>query len=599
MELIMLKYSNGYENVKGPGRNTVKLLRFSHFEITLNQRGVRMAKVLPKDYGSYLWRGGEAIAVEKEAERFTLIPAYREKLERVSRLPGVQRVKPLNQQIYRVEINAMERDSAMALLRSAPFNGIVHHAYHPKGESDTVYYLTDKIIVKLLPEGSVAEFEQLLAKYKLNFIKEYERLPRTYLLQVTASSGENPLKIANRLAEEAPVASAEPNLVNRFLPSFIPNDPLFKRQWHLAAAAGPQLVAEASVNAPEAWDHTLGERRVTVAIIDDGFDLNHPDFSGAGKIVHPRDYVDGDAHPFPEAFRGDYHGTPCAGVALAESNGRGTVGAAPGCALMPVRFPLTADDDLLIEIFNETGSIADVISCSWGPPPVYSPLPTALDDTLTDLAVCGGPRGQGVVIVVAAGNFNAPLRSQGVPGGFEWLDYGSGLIHRTFGRILNGFAAHPKVVTVAASTSLNKHAAYSNWGPEVSIAAPSNNFHPLDPNQYVGGLGIWTTDNEQYGLGFTANSNYTGNFGGTSSAAPLAAGVAALVLSANPKLTAAEVKQILQETADKIVDPDPDPILGTNRGQYDSQGRCDWFGYGKVNAAQAVQKALQLAENKP
>jgi hypothetical protein len=59
----------------------------------------------------------------------------------------------------------------------------------------------------------------------------------------------------------------------------------------------------------------------------------------------------------------------------------------------------------------------------------------------------------------------------------------------------------------------------------------------------------------------------------------------------NPHLSAAEVKDILQVTADKIKDRDLDIISGTNRGQYDAQGRCDWFGFGKVNAAQAVAEA--------
>ena len=65
-------------------------------------------------------------------------------------------------------------------------------------------------------------------------------------------------------------------------------------------------------------------------------------------------------------------------------------------------------------------------------------------------------------------------------------------------------------------------------------------------------------------------------------------------MSANPDLTAQQVKRILQETADKIVDSDPDPQLGLRGGTYDSNGHCQWFGYGKVNAARAVQAAQQM-----
>lgn len=134
---------------------------------------------------------------------------------------------------------------------------------------------------------------------------------------------------------------AEHNMVNRFQPAYIPADRYFRRQWHLSSAAGIQLVAEASVNATEAWDITRGDHRIVVAVVDDGFDLDHPDFQGVDKVVFPKDYVDRDANPFPESQAGDYHGTPCAGVAIAESNGRGVVGIAHGCAFMPVRFPFT------------------------------------------------------------------------------------------------------------------------------------------------------------------------------------------------------------------------------------------------------------------
>lgn len=549
------------------------------------------AKSKSEDVGRYVWRGGRKIELEKEDDRFTVQPSSPEQLERLRGAPGVREIKPVTNQVFKVFTTAPDRDSTMATVRSEAFKAVAHHAYRPKGTEGTVFYLTDKIIVRFDPKATDAQIDKLLRQYGLKLLKEYESQPNTYLVQVTASSSENPIKVANRLAEEKIVTSAEPNMVNRFQPAFIPNDGYFSRQWHLKSKKRPQLVADASVNAPEAWDVTRGERSVVVAVIDDGFDLNHPDFKGPGKVVFPKDYVDGDANPFPESSAGDYHGTPCGGVAIAESNGRGVVGVAHACAFMPVRFPLSADDDLMIEIFEEVGQNADVISCSWGPPPVFAPLSTAVFDTFKRLATSGGPRGKGCVICFAAANFNAPIRDPDNSGGFIWLDYGSGVLRRTVGPILNGLAAHPNVVAVSASTSLNKHSAYSNWGAEISVCAPSNNFHPLDPQHFVPGRGIWTTDNEAFGEGFTGHSRYTGRFGGTSSATPLTAGVAALVLSANAALGATEVKEILQTTADKIVDTDPDIVLGTNRGRYNSKGRCDWFGFGKVNAAKAVAEA--------
>ncbi|MFM6247624.1 MAG: S8 family serine peptidase, partial [Dolichospermum sp.] len=170
---------------------------------------------------------------------------------------------------------------------------------------------------------------------------------------------------------------------------------------------------------------------------------------------------------------------------------------------------------------------------------------------------------------------------------------------------LSGFAIHPDVITVSASTSLNKKAAYSNWGDNISVCAPSNNAPPGMWFQETGfvytqpaivsslfGLGILTTD--QIGAAGYDSGNFTNNFGGTSSATPIVAGVAALVLSANPDLTAQQVKQILQDTADKIVDNNPDPQLNIDGGTYDSNGYSQWFGYGKVNAAKAVRLAKQM-----
>ncbi len=71
----------------------------------------------------------------------------------------------------------------------------------------------------------------------------------------------------------------------------------------------------------------------------------------------------------------------------------------------------------------------------------------------------------------------------------------------------------------------------------------------------------------------------------------MVAGVAGLILSINPHLTARQVREILQTTADKIVDSNPDPQLGLSYGSYNGQGHSQWFGYGKVNAFAAVQAA--------
>jgi hypothetical protein len=144
-------------------------------------------------------------------------------------VPGVRNIAVTNQ-VFKVETTVTERDSAMTALRSDAFNTIAHHAYRPKDAEGTVFYLTDKIIVQFDPKATSAQIDRLLEKYKLKVHKEYEG-EKKLLVEVTSGSGENPIKIANRLAEEA-LYRLRPNMAidsNRH--SFLPM--AFKRQWHL------------------------------------------------------------------------------------------------------------------------------------------------------------------------------------------------------------------------------------------------------------------------------------------------------------------------------------------------------------------------------
>lgn len=540
-----------------------------------------------------LLRGGKAISIEREPDFFTTIIPDKQLLPELERMPDVQQVKQVLNNVYKVRSVSGERDELMSKMRrQLPRGAVVHHAYHPIGDPITRYYITDQIIVCFTSgiAAADADAEKLFAKHQLEIIKFYPSAERpTYLVQVTDATGMNPLKCAVALQEAPEIDFAEPNLINRFEEAYLPTDTLFERQWHLRSWAGLDVIAGADVDAPNAWEISRGSRSVTVAVIDDGFELTHPDLNGPGKIPFQIDFVDNDNNPLPTQTAGDYHGTPCAGVAIGEENGQGIVGVAPGCSFLPVRFPLSADDNLLWEIFEYAGQRADVLSCSWGPVPVYAPLNQFNYDQFTRLTRSGSPTGKGCVVLFAAGNYNAPIKDLDNTF-FRWRDPSRGIVIQR-GAILNGHAAHPDIITVAASTSLNKKAWYSNWGVEISICAPSNNFHPIDPTIVPPGRGIWTTDNEDYGYDFARGSRYTGDFGGTSSATPLAAGVAALIRSVNPELSALEIKEILEKSADKIVDQEADPVLGTQKGNYDSGGHSEWFGFGKVNAAKALAMA--------
>ncbi len=540
-----------------------------------------------------LYRGGQSIDIEKEPEFITAILPKQELVPQVQAIHEVQHIKPVFRNVYKIKTSAGATDEVSDQLRSQFASQCVfHHAYQPVGDSITRYYLTDKLVVNFKAGTTHSTIETLLEKAGLIYLREFSDTSPTLLLQVSSSAGMNPVKLSQALLNDPNVEWAEPNLINRFIQhdQVIPTDELFAKQWHLNSRDDIEMVRDADVDAPKAWAVSRGSREVVVAVIDDGFDLRHPDLSGTGKIVFPKDFIDGDIRPFPEASNNDYHGTPCAGVAVGNWNGQGIVGIAPECAFLPIRFPLSADDNLLWDIFDYAGDHADIISCSWGPPPVFDPLSTLLRRKFKSLTDNGGKSGKGAVVCFAAGNYNAPLRDA-ENRSFIWRHPNYGLMENKR-KILNGYCTHEDVIAVAASTSQNRKSLYSNWGKEINVCAPSDNWNPLDQLVKVPGRGIWTTDNERFGLGFSRSSIYTGSFGGTSSATPLVAGIAALIRSANPDLSAREIRAILENSADKIVDTIPDDILQHQKGTYDEQGHSEWFGYGKVNAAKALALAV-------
>lgn len=364
-----------------------------------------------------------------------------------------------------------------------------------------------------------------------------------------------------------------------------------RRQWYLKSFDAGQIVRGADINAMGAWKITKGDRRIVIAIIDGGFDLTHPNLNLPDKIVFPANYISSKSSTSSKNSYGANHGTMCAGIAVAENKSRGMVGVAPGCSFMPVTVSPEANEKLMIKVFQQAALHADVISCSWSPPPIYAPLSRQLYDTIEEIASKGGPRKKGVVICFSASNYNAPLNDPDNRQ-FFWLDKSTGSIKITHGPILNGYATHPNVIAVSASTSLNKKAAYSNWGKEISVCAPSNNFHPfVEKGRVEGYTRIWTTDNRTED--HVKNNGYTGRFGGTSCSTALVAGVAGLVLSANPELTAAEVKQLLQNTADKIGERGADEKPEQQKGIY-LNGHSEWFGYGKINAGKVVRLAKRM-----
>ena len=557
--------------------------------------------VADDNIGVILQRGGEELILYKVNDRFTVATAAGAKSSDVIDAMGIEQYQFIpfgsGNRIPLIEFTVIpsELEAAISRARELDTVGFASHVYQIREDPETPIYLTNEIVVQFDPETPTPEQEAIALEVGLRQVEPILGIPNTYVYRVTKQATENPVKITNRLMRHPRVLTAEPNIILPTSAHYRPRDPLYPRQWYLHHNGGSQLASNSHISVEQAWDITRGDRSVVIAVTDDSVEIDHPDFQGPGKIVAPRDFKDKDFLPLP-GRASDNHGTACAGVCVAEENGQGVVGVAPGCALMPIRTSGYLDDASIDKLFDWAITHgAAVISCSWGASAVYFPLSLRQRAAVTRAAT-QGRNGKGCVVVFAAGNANRP--TQGIVNERGWPR--NAIAGRT--EWLSGFAVHPDVIAVSATTSLNQKAAYSNWGPNISVSAPSNNAPPgmwlqstgfistpPEVRQYLPGLGVFTAD--RLGAAGYDPSDYTSGFGGTSSACPVVAGVAALVLSVNPELTAFEVKKILQDTTDKIVDPAADLQFGHKLGTYDSNGHSQWFGYGKVNAYKAVRAA--------
>ena len=561
--------------------------------------------VLPEQEGVILQRGGEELRLSKVKNRLTLCLTDTSVLQPLIAKWQPQQVRNItpqavNQSPVIVEwlLPAQQLEEALAQLRTNAAILYASHVYSMDVSPGTYVYLANELTVQFAEGLPIVTIEKIAQSLGLRRTHALADSGNTYCFVVGPTARQNPLKIANQLARRSDVLLAEPNIIMAAAPLYRPTDGRYPEQWYLFHQdSAADLASQAHVSAEKAWDITRGSRSVVIAITDDGFDLAHPDLQGAGKIVAPRDLKNRDGLPTPTA---DYenHGTAVAGVALAEETGQGIVGIAPGCSFMPIQTTGFLDDTSIEQMFDwAIAQGADIISCSWSPAAVYFPLSRRISLAIKQAAT-RGRNGKGCVVLFSAGNANRPLE-----GRVEESGWPRNLLSGATAW-LSGFAIHPDVITVSASTSLNRKAAYSNWGGHISVAAPSNNAPPnmaLSAGTFDTGPPIRSrligravlTSDRTGDKGYTTD-DYTG-FGGTSSACPLVAGIVGLMLSANPDLTASDIKRLLQSTTDKIVDPDPDPQLGQTYGTYNSKGHSDWFGYGKVNAYKAVVAAQAAA----
>jgi subtilisin family serine protease len=419
--------------------------------------------------------------------------------------------------------------------------------------------VTDEILARFFPEYAEPEVRAFCAENDLSLKGKTRGRLNVYVLRLNDPKSHSCLEVANSLNGMGGIVWAEPNFLFPIKRNTV--DPLYGDQWHLNNRGQGGGRSDADVDAPEAWALQMGDPNIVIAITDDGVDLDHEDLevwynpgeSGDGK---ENNGVDDDGNGYVDDYRGwdffdndndpnpidpeDNHGTACTGVAAARGdNGLGVAGMAYGCPALSIKIcrgDNFIDTRTIGEAIEYSADLADVISCSWGGDYDISYVMDGID-----YAVTSGRGGLGCAVFCATGN---------------GADMGEGILFP---------ARYINTIAVGACNNMGTWSSYSQYGNEIDFVTPSDG----------GTLAITTTDRTG-SAGYNSGS-YFQNFGGTSSATPLAAGIAALILSMEPMTSASDIRDIMRNTCDKIG--------GT---PYDDSGWNKYYGHGRVNAYKAL-----------
>ena len=374
-----------------------------------------------------------------------------------------------------------------------------------------------------------------------------EELPGAWIVDVEQSTGP---ELFSQLQESGQIEAFYPLVENDMLPRWVPNDPKFSDQWHLQNTGQSSGTSGEDVNITGAWNTYRGAG-IVIGIVDDGLDWNHPDLDNYYESTLDYDFCGNDGDPTPAS--NDPHGTASAGVAAGVGdNNIGVSGSAPraGLAGLQLISCSTTDTRESSALSHERQNI-DIYSNSWGPSDngetLEAPGPLMLAAMENDALL--GRNGLGNIITWAAGN------------GLTDDDNSN----------YDGYANLRYTIAVTAVSHNGDQSYYAEPGANILVASPSNGDNE----------GITTTDIEG-SAGYT-NSDYTDNFGGTSSATPLVSGVIALMLEANSNLTWRDVQHILVLTSRQ--NDASDSSWNVNGANHDVSHK---YGYGVIDAGAAV-----------
>lgn len=382
--------------------------------------------------------------------------------------------------------------------------------------------VADHLLVRALPGLNAAQLSQRLAAITQG-VRPLRQSSDLYIVKLRDASARGFDIAVGQLSKSKDVlAYAEPDyVVHHCAAPVIPNDPSFSQQWHLNNTGQTGGTANADVDAPEAWSVTTGSPLITVAVIDTGMDLTHPDLaanlwtnpgeSGDGKET---DGLDNDANGYIDDVHGwnfvaqtnspnddNGHGSHTGGlVGAVGGNAVGVSGVSQTVRLMPLKFLSAsgsgANSDAIEAIEYATQKNVLLTSNSWG----GSGFSQAMLDAIQNANAAG------IGFVAAAGN--------------------SGVSNDLYPEYPTNFEV-PNVIAVAATDHADTLTWFSNFGRNtVHLGAP--------------GLQVYST---------TMSGGYENN-SGTSMAAPLVSGAAALLKAANPTLSFAQIKSMIIRQVD-------------------------------------------------
>jgi subtilisin family serine protease len=401
-------------------------------------------------------------------------------------------------QVFIVEDDEAAAGNVLARLRQMPG---VDKAVPGFKEGDIERYLDPELcVVQFLPETPRERQDEVIAQAGLE-IAERHRGAGLVTLRVAAARHQPGATLAalQFLNQQSEVKLAEPNYLGfddlEWPEHGTATDTATVLSWHLGL-----------IRAPDAWAMGQGSPEVIIAVVDSGVDASHPALNHAvlsRGVSEDWDFASDSGDPLDEQG----HGTFIAGL-LVGNGSRSVQGICPRCRLLPLKIPLSGEPssyarraDAILYALEYAGSRRLVINTSWKTTGDVAVVRSALETVLA----------HGAIVVASAGNDPDRPNQPHFPS-----DY-------------------PQVISVAAVRPDRTRASYSFYGDRINVAAP-------------GGSGLGENDPTQNLLSSAPNGGVTVGFG-TSYAAPLVAGVFALTLSQNSRLTPVEAKTIVQDTA--------------------------------------------------